>query len=62
MSQLIAGALNHVHPDAVVPLPATVIPLGLQVVNQGIATQVRATLTIPTGVAVIDPGEAQPID
>ncbi len=57
-AQLLLRALTHIHPTAVHVTPRGVTPIVLTLVNQGIATPVRATIALPESVTVVDPTEA----
>lgn len=57
-AQLLLQALTHIHPAAIHATPRGVAPIALRLTNQGIATPVRATISLPQGVTVVDPTEA----
>ncbi len=56
--ELLMDALEHVHPDAIVPLAGGVYPLQLLLSNEGIATTGQIVITLPAGVDMIDNGAA----
>ncbi|MGR9088041.1 MAG: hypothetical protein ACU841_13330, partial [Gammaproteobacteria bacterium] len=61
-SELLLGALEHVHPLNLKPVSGGIYPLQLSLVNQGIGSQGQAVMTFPSGVNVIDPGTAKWVD
>ena len=56
--ELMLAALDHVHPDPLVPSAGDVWPLRLTLLNEGLATPGRILIELPAGMAVVDPGEA----
>ncbi|MFI4967492.1 MAG: carboxypeptidase-like regulatory domain-containing protein [Gammaproteobacteria bacterium] len=56
--RLLLDSLSHVSPASLSPYTGRVIPIVLTIQNQGIATPGQATVTLPTGVMVIDPNGA----
>ncbi len=53
---LLTKALEYVHPAELPRGPGAVVPLTLTLTNRGIATPATATINLPTGTTVIDPG------
>lgn len=57
-SELLLSALDHIHPDDLIPAAGHVWPLHLELVNEGLATPGRVVLPLPDGISVVDPGGA----
>jgi hypothetical protein len=55
-ANLIAKALDHVNPPELPRGPGAVVPLTLTLTNRGIATPATATISLPPGTTVVDPG------
>jgi hypothetical protein len=55
LAKALLAALDHVNPPLADNTVGRVAPITLTVTNQGIATPIRATLTLPVGLQVIDP-------
>ncbi|MBI3546325.1 MAG: carboxypeptidase-like regulatory domain-containing protein [Gammaproteobacteria bacterium] len=53
---LLAKALEYVHPTEFSRSPGAVVPLTLTLINRGIATPATATINLPSGAKIIDPG------
>lgn len=55
LAQALLAGLEYVNPPIADNTVGRVAPITLTVTNQGIATPIRATLPLPTGLQVIDP-------
>lgn len=55
-AKLIAKALKHVNPPELPRGPGAVVSLTLTLTNRGIATPATATISLPAGTTVMDPG------
>ncbi|MHB8728667.1 MAG: carboxypeptidase-like regulatory domain-containing protein [Sulfuricaulis sp.] len=55
-AKLLAKALEQVHPAELPHGPGDVVPLTLTLTNRGIATPASATIGLPAGTSVVDPG------
>lgn len=53
---LLKKLLVRVHPATINLLPGAGVPIDLSLANRGVATTATVTLTLPTGVTVLDPG------
>lgn len=53
---LLTKALERVHPAELPRGPGAVVPLTLTLTNRGIATPATATISLPAGTTVVDPG------
>jgi streptogramin lyase len=55
-AQTLRALLERVHPETLSTGPGAVVPVQLAVTNEGIAVPVTATVSLPPGVTVVDPG------
>ncbi len=53
-AELFLHALAYIHPESIAPRVKVVLPLRIDVTNEGVATSGRVVLTLPQGVSVID--------
>jgi len=56
---LILSTLDQVHPERIAPVAGRVLPLQLELANQGIATPGRVLIELPGDARVVDPGMAE---
>lgn len=55
-AKVLLNSLSNVHPVSLAPTAGSVLPLTVTVSNLGVIAETRITLTLPTGLTVIDPG------